>query len=205
MAPADPRYPPSSDGASAARASHGTHPSATAAEAPGTVSQRGRSGGAGGPADITRSLGRLPTRLESLQRGDPEPRVGHVKIDHIHDYCARRAATCSPSHAPRIARRWFPGGRVLGHAAMAGPVQRIVLAYSGGLDTSVILRWLVERYRAEVVAFSADLGQAEELAGLEEKARRTGATKTIVEDLREEFVRDFVLLLFRAGAIYVNL
>src|SRR5216110_3094316 len=87
---------------------------------------------------------------------------------------------------------------------MAGPVRRIVLAYSGGLDTSVILRWLVERYRAEVVAFSADLGQAEELAGLEEKARRTGATKTIVEDLREEFVRDFVFPMFRAGAIYEN-
>src|SRR5213592_3828602 len=87
---------------------------------------------------------------------------------------------------------------------MAGPVRRIVLAYSGGLDTSVILRWLVERYRAEVVAFSADLGQAEELAGLAEKARRTGATKTIVEDLREEFVRDFVFPMFRAGAIYEN-
>src|SRR5256712_3207457 len=87
---------------------------------------------------------------------------------------------------------------------MAGPVQRIVLAYSGGLDTSVILRWLVERYRAEVVAFCADLGQAEELAGLEEKARLTGATKTIVEDLREEFVRDFVFPMFRAGAIYEN-
>src|SRR2546421_12343151 len=87
---------------------------------------------------------------------------------------------------------------------MAGPARRIVLAYSGGLDTSVILRWLVERYRAEVVAFSADLGQAEELAGLEEKARRTGATKTIVEDLREEFVRDFVFPMFRAGAIYEN-
>src|SRR5947209_7173042 len=87
---------------------------------------------------------------------------------------------------------------------MAGPVQRIVLAYSGGLDTSVILRWLVERYRAEVVAFSADLGQAEELGGLEGKARRTGATKTIVEDLREEFVREFVFPMFRAGAIYEN-
>ncbi len=87
---------------------------------------------------------------------------------------------------------------------MAAPVRRIVLAYSGGLDTSVILRWLVERYRAEVVAFCADLGQAEELAGLEEKARLTGATKTIVEDLREEFVRDFVFPMFRAGAIYEN-
>src|SRR5262245_66499490 len=81
-------------------------------------------------------------------------------------------------------------------------VRRIVLAYSGGLDTSVILRWLVERYAAEVVAFCADLGQAEELAGLEEKARATGAVKTIVEDLREEFVRDYVFPMFRAGAIY---
>src|SRR2546427_703114 len=86
--------------------------------------------------------------------------------------------------------------------AMAAPVRRIVLAYSGGLDTSVILRWLVERYEAEVVAFGADLGQAEELAGLDEKARGTGAVKTIVEDLREEFVRDYVFPMFRAGAIY---
>ncbi|HYR96275.1 MAG TPA: argininosuccinate synthase [Candidatus Binatus sp.] len=81
-------------------------------------------------------------------------------------------------------------------------VRRIVLAYSGGLDTSVILRWLVERYGADVVAFCADLGQADELAGLEERARGTGAVKTIVEDLREEFVRDYVFPMFRAGAIY---
>jgi argininosuccinate synthase len=89
-------------------------------------------------------------------------------------------------------------------AAMAEerPVRRIVLAYSGGLDTSVILRWLVERYGAEVVAFCADLGQGEELAGLDDKARRTGAVKTIVEDLREEFARDFVFPMFRAGAVY---
>src|SRR5438094_6529118 len=85
---------------------------------------------------------------------------------------------------------------------MAAPVRRIVLAYSGGLDTSVILRWLIERYQAEVVAFCADLGQAEELAGLDEKARRTGASKTVIEDLREEFVRDYVFPMLRAGAIY---
>src|SRR5438552_9606225 len=85
---------------------------------------------------------------------------------------------------------------------MAAPVRRIVLAYSGGLDTSVILRWLVERHHAEVVAFCADLGQGEELAGLDAKARATGAAKTVVEDLREEFVRDFVFPMFRAGAIY---
>jgi argininosuccinate synthase len=81
-------------------------------------------------------------------------------------------------------------------------VRRIVLAYSGGLDTSVILRWLVDRYQAEVVAFCADLGQGDELTGLDARARGTGAVKTIVEDLREEFVRDYVFPMFRAGAIY---
>jgi argininosuccinate synthase len=85
---------------------------------------------------------------------------------------------------------------------MAAHVRRIVLAYSGGLDTSVILRWLVERYEAEVVAFCADLGQAEELAGIPEKALQTGATRCVVEDLRDEFVRDYVFPMFRAGAIY---
>ena len=82
------------------------------------------------------------------------------------------------------------------------PVRRIVLAYSGGLDTSVILRWLKERYGAEIVAFCADLGQGEELSGLDARARGTGAVKTIVEDLREEFARDYVFPMFRAGAIY---
>ena len=67
---------------------------------------------------------------------------------------------------------------------MTAPVRRIVLAYSGGLDTSVILRWLVETYHAEVVTFCADLGQEEELDGLDAKARATGATKCIVDDLR---------------------
>jgi argininosuccinate synthase len=85
---------------------------------------------------------------------------------------------------------------------MPSPVRRIVLAYSGGLDTSVILRWLAERYQAEIVAFCADLGQAEELDGLDAKARATGALKCVVDDLREEFVRDFVFPMFRAAAIY---
>ena len=85
---------------------------------------------------------------------------------------------------------------------MATSVRRIVLAYSGGLDTSVILRWLVDRYQAEVIAFCADLGQGEELDGLDERARGTGAVKCVVDDLREEFVRDFVFPMFRAAAIY---
>ena len=81
---------------------------------------------------------------------------------------------------------------------------KIVLAYSGGLDTSVILRWLKETYRAEIVAFCADIGQEEELTGLEDKALKTGASKCLIEDLREEFARDFIFPMFQAGAIYEN-
>ncbi len=79
---------------------------------------------------------------------------------------------------------------------------KVVLAYSGGLDTSVILKWLREEYGAEVVTFSADLGQAEELDGLEQKALNTGASKVYIDDIREEFVRDFVFPALRANAVY---
>jgi argininosuccinate synthase len=79
---------------------------------------------------------------------------------------------------------------------------KIVLAYSGGLDTSVILRWLKENYQAEIICFCADIGQEEELEGLEKKALTTGASKCIIEDLREEFARDFIFPMFQAGAIY---
>jgi argininosuccinate synthase len=79
---------------------------------------------------------------------------------------------------------------------------KIVLAYSGGLDTSVILRWLKENYQAEIIAFCADIGQEEELDGLEAKALTTGATKCVVDDLREEFARDFIFPMMQAGAIY---
>jgi argininosuccinate synthase len=85
---------------------------------------------------------------------------------------------------------------------MNGKVNKVVLAYSGGLDTSIIIPWLKENYGAEVIAFSADIGQGSELKGLEEKAIRTGASKCIIEDLREEFVSDFALPVLRAGAIY---
>ena len=81
-------------------------------------------------------------------------------------------------------------------------IKKIVLAYSGGLDTSVILRWLRDYYDCEVVAFCADIGQAEELEGLEQKALKTGASKLHVADLREEFARDFVFPILRANAIY---
>ena len=79
---------------------------------------------------------------------------------------------------------------------------KIVLAYSGGLDTSVILRWLKENYKAELIAYCADIGQEEELDGLEKKALTSGAAKCIVEDLCEEFARDFIFPMFQACAIY---
>src|ERR1700754_906153 len=79
---------------------------------------------------------------------------------------------------------------------------KIVLAYSGGLDTSVLLSWIKEKYDAEMIAFCANIGQEEELRGLEKKARKTGASKIYVDDLQEEFARDFIYPIIRAGAIY---
>src|SRR5438128_12660365 len=79
---------------------------------------------------------------------------------------------------------------------------KIVLAYSGGLDTSVILRWLKDNFQAEIIAFCADIGQQEELDGLEEKAMHTGAAKCYIDNLQEEFARDFIFPMFHAGAIY---
>ncbi len=79
---------------------------------------------------------------------------------------------------------------------------KVVLAYSGGLDTSVIIQWLLDEYKAEVIAFAADLGQEEELTGLDEKARNSGASKVYIDDLRAEFAKDFVFPMIRAGAVY---
>ena len=81
-------------------------------------------------------------------------------------------------------------------------IKKIVVAYSGGLDTSVILTWLKETYGAEIVAFCADIGQAEELRGLKAKAKQTGASKIYIDDLQEEFARDFIFPMIQANAIY---
>ena len=81
-------------------------------------------------------------------------------------------------------------------------VKRVCLSYSGGLDTSVILHWLIEHYDCEVVAFTADIGQEEELSGLPEKAKKTGAIDCVVRDVREEFVHDYVFPAIRAAAVY---
>src|SRR5712671_802730 len=79
---------------------------------------------------------------------------------------------------------------------------KIVLAYSGGLDTSVLLSWIKEHYDAEMIAFCANIGQEEELKGLEQKAKRTGASKVYIADLQQEFARDFIFPMMRAGAVY---
>src|SRR5262249_7439932 len=114
----------------------------------------------------------------------------------------RRPARRAPEHRAR------PGGesppRPEGHrhgSPWSGPVsvsaKKVVLAYSGGLDTSVILRWLIESYHCDVIAYCADLGQGEELIPIRDKALRTGASAVHIRDLREEFVRDFVFPMLR--------
>src|ERR1700747_2378297 len=90
----------------------------------------------------------------------------------------------------------------MGVCALKGDIKKVVLAYSGGLDTSIILKWLQETYGCEVVTFTADLGQGEQLAPARKKAQMLGIKEIFVEDLREEFVRDFVFPMFRANALY---
>ena len=85
---------------------------------------------------------------------------------------------------------------------MPEKIKKVILAYSGGLDTSVILKWLIETYKCDVITFSADIGQEEELDDIEEKAKQTGASKVYIDDLTETFAADFVFPAFRANAIY---
>ncbi len=85
---------------------------------------------------------------------------------------------------------------------MSRDIKKVVLAYSGGLDTSVILKWIIEEYKCEVVTVTCDLGQEEDLAGVDEKALKTGASKAYIEDVRDEFAKDFIFPMMRAAAIY---
>jgi len=93
-------------------------------------------------------------------------------------------------------------GELIDDHMTIGKINKIVLAYSGGLDTSVMLRWLKEKYHCEIVCYCADVGQGAEMDGLEEKAKATGGSKLYIEDLREEFVRDYVWTAVKANAIY---
>src|SRR6266446_7172063 len=95
-------------------------------------------------------------------------------------------------------------GRKSGRVLMSKDVKKVVLAYSGGLDTSIILKWLQTTYRCEVVTFTADLGQGEELEPARQKALLLGIKpeNVFIEDVREEFVRDYVFPMFRANAVY---
>ena len=85
---------------------------------------------------------------------------------------------------------------------MAEKINKVVLAYSGGLDTSVILKWLIETYDCEVITFSADIGQGDDLNQVEKNALKTAATKVYIDDLKETFVKEYVFPAFRANAIY---
>ena len=86
---------------------------------------------------------------------------------------------------------------------MAAQIKKVVLAYSGGLDTSIIIPWLKENYdNCEVIAVSGDVGQGTELEGLEEKAKKTGASKLYVLDLKKQFVEDYIFPTVQAGAVY---
>src|SRR3984893_18571035 len=107
---------------------------------------------------------------------------------------------------PIVRPQSYPQSEALPMAAKGtrAKVKKVVLAYSGGLDTSIILKWLQETYKAEVVTFTADLGQGEELEPARRKAEMLGIKKAniFIEDLREEFIRDYVFPMFRANAVY---
>src|SRR5690606_7254596 len=114
----------------------------------------------------------------------------------------------APAYTPRGFSRFFPPvprSAPMSGSSKHGSVKKVVLAYSGGLDTSVILKWLQETYGCEVVTFTADLGQGEELEPARRKAEMFGVKQIYIEDLREEFVRDFVFPMFRANAMYEGL
>ncbi len=126
-----------------------------------------------------------------LFRGQNTPRIGFAAtIQWQH--------SDTPRHA--VGLRFFV--IFAGNRRTTCALMKIVVAYSGGLDTSVILHWLKETYRCEVVAYCADIGQEEELKGLDKKARATGASKFYALDLVEEFARNFIFPMVQAGAIY---
>src|SRR5665213_3642548 len=132
------------------------------------------------------------------RRGDRHcrGREGYAK-QQSHDFLPCSAMTL-------IKTSGFDKGKAMADTTKPGAVKKVVLAYSGGLDTSIILKWLQQTYRCEVVTFTADLGQGDELSPAKEKALLLGVKpeNIFIEDLREEFVRDFVFPMFRANTVY---
>jgi argininosuccinate synthase len=116
------------------------------------------------------------------------PKEGFL-LSAYHDCCKKPGAFCSITNILEVYMNPIP-------------IKKVVLAYSGGLDTSVIVPWLKENYGCEVVCFTADVGQGEELDGLEEKAIASGASQLVIRDLKEEFSADYLFPLMRSGAVY---
>ncbi len=161
--------------------------------------------------DWKRSLqdGKRPLRRSRRQlvrgrvEGWPAARAGRVPVAgrtpvqrHLEEWCVRRR------YGKRSQQDLRKTGNIVKKQAAPKPLKKVVLAYSGGLDTSVILKWLQDTYGCEVVTFTADIGQGEELGPARRKARKFGVRQIFIEDLREEFVRDFVFPMFRANAVY---
>lgn len=108
----------------------------------------------------------------------------------------------APAKIPEGRKQQLRRFRCAAQSPLKGEVKKVVLAYSGGLDTSVILKWLQDEYQCEVVTFTADLGQGEELEPARQKALQMGVKEIFIDDLRDEFVRDYVFPMFRANALY---
>ena len=134
-------------------------------------------------------LASAPVRAAPISRAATPARAQNAAVPH------RVARARGSSSRASVAAR-------AGKVGPSGEVKKVVLAYSGGLDTSIILKWLQDTYGCEVVTFTADLGQGEELEPAREKAKKMGVKQIFIDDLREEFVRDYVFPMFRANAIY---
>src|SRR5207247_8245504 len=168
------------------------------------VDQHGTGGRAGAPPRALPAPSAQPPPPSPRASGGPRHALpARPSRRGNHRRRPRRAA----EHRPRSGGEPPPRAEGDHHGSPRGePVsvsaKKVVLAYSGGLDTSVILRWLIETYKCEVVAYCADLGQGEELIPIRDKALKTGAVGVHVVDLRETFVRDFIFPMLRANAVY---
>src|ERR1043166_5920837 len=174
-----------------------------------------RTGKIGGQARRGQRCRRVLAERGAIAERDVEQGEEQAAVGGAARLCAARASPYSPrafapasEHDPE---EWVPVfGKdhaqtiVHGQTMKTGDVKKVVLAYSGGLDTSIILKWLQTTYRCEVVTFTADLGQGEELEPARQKARLLGIKpeNIFIEDLREEFVRDYVFPMFRANTLY---